>query len=44
VIALIGIVNPERGRSPQRPEAHGASTLVYPCPERRREAEAVHAG
>jgi EmrB/QacA subfamily drug resistance transporter len=40
VIALIGIVNPARGRSPQRPEAHGASTLVYPCPERRREAEA----
>jgi EmrB/QacA subfamily drug resistance transporter len=39
VIALIGIVNPPRGRSPQRPEAHGASTLVYPCPERQREAE-----
>ena len=40
LIALVGIVNPARGRSPQRPEAHGASTLVYPCPERRREAEA----
>ena len=44
VISLVGIVNPARGRSPQRPEAHGASTLVYPCPERRREAEAAPAG
>src|SRR4051812_15960536 len=44
VISLIGIVNPARGRSPQRPEAHGASTLVYPCPERRREAETVPGG
>jgi len=44
VISLVGIVNPARGRSPQRPEAHGASTLVYPCPECRREAETVPAG
>ena len=44
VISLIGIVNPARGRSPQRPEAHGASTLVYPCPERQREADAALAG
>ena len=44
VISLIGIVNPRAGRSPQRPEAHGASTLVYPCPERRREPEAAPAG
>jgi hypothetical protein len=41
VISLIGIVNPKRGRSPQRGEAHGASELVYPCPERQREAEAA---
>ena len=32
------------GATPQRPETHGASELVYPCPERRREAEAVPAG
>jgi EmrB/QacA subfamily drug resistance transporter len=44
VISLVGIVNPKRGRSPQRPEAHGASELVYPCPERQREAEAALAG
>ena len=43
-ISLVGIVNPKRSRSPQRPEAHGASELVYPCPERRREAEAALAG
>jgi MFS family permease len=44
VISLIGIVNPARRREPQRPETHGASELVYPCPERRREAEAALAG
>jgi EmrB/QacA subfamily drug resistance transporter len=40
IVSLLWIVNPARGRSPQRPEAHGASTLVYPCPERRRQATA----
>jgi hypothetical protein len=44
VISLLGIVNPARPRAPQRAEAHGASELVYPCPERRREAEAALAG
>ena len=45
VISLIGIVNPTRRREPQRREAHGATELVYPCPEqRRREAEAALAG
>ena len=43
VIALIGIVNPARPRAVQRPETHGASELVYPCPDRRREAEAAAA-
>lgn len=38
VISLIGIVNPARRRDPQRAEAHGATELVHPCPERRREA------
>jgi EmrB/QacA subfamily drug resistance transporter len=42
VIALVGIVNPARAARLRRPEAHGASTLTIPCPERRREAEAVH--
>jgi hypothetical protein len=41
VVCLIGIVNPARRREPQRAETHGASELVYPCPDRRREAEAV---
>ena len=41
VISLLGIVNPARPRAPQRGETHGASELVYPCPERRREAEAA---
>jgi EmrB/QacA subfamily drug resistance transporter len=41
VISLIGIVNPVRRRESQRPETHGASELVYPCPERQREAEAA---
>jgi EmrB/QacA subfamily drug resistance transporter len=44
VISLIGIVNPERRREPARPETHGASELVYPCPERRREAEVALPG
>jgi hypothetical protein len=44
IVSLLWIVNPARRVSPQRPEAHGASTLVYPCPERRREAETVPAG
>jgi EmrB/QacA subfamily drug resistance transporter len=44
VISLLGIVNPARPRVAQRAEAHGPSTLVYPCPERRREAEAALAG
>jgi hypothetical protein len=44
VISLLGIVNPARPRVAQRGEAHGPSTLVYPCPERRREAEAALAG
>jgi EmrB/QacA subfamily drug resistance transporter len=44
VISLVGIVNPTRPREVQRAEAHGASELVYPCPERRREAEAALAG
>jgi hypothetical protein len=39
VISLVGIVNPVRRREPQRREAHGASELVYPCPERRGEAK-----
>jgi len=44
VISLLFIVNPARPRVTQRAEAHGASTLVYPCPERQREAEAALAG
>ena len=44
VISLIGIVNPPRRRDAQRGETHGASELVYPCPEQRREAEAALAG
>jgi MFS family permease len=41
VISLIGIVNPRRAAQPQRPESHGPAALQVPCPERRREAEAL---
>ena len=44
VISLVGIVNPARRREPQRPRDPRRAELVYPCPERRREAEAALGG
>ena len=45
VISLLGIVNPAR-TTPRlrRDHVHGATELAYPCPERRREADAALAG
>src|SRR4051794_15240438 len=45
VISLLGIVNPSRTAVRlRRDTVHGATELAYPCPERRREAEAALAG